>query len=63
MDGRQRRRERSRPPLMEKDRAVEAFDEGGEPSCWAQLLCPECGAVVGGDHQGCGSDPKRLGLE
>jgi len=21
-------------------------DEGGDPACWAELLCPECGAVL-----------------
>jgi tellurite methyltransferase len=29
-------------------------DEGGDPACWAGLLCPECGAVRGGAHRpGC----------
>lgn len=30
-------------------------DEGGDPACWAALLCPECGAVMdGGAHKsGC----------
>lgn len=30
-------------------------DEGGDPACWAGLLCPECGAVLdGGSHRpGC----------
>ena len=30
-------------------------DEGGDPACWAGLLCPECGAVLdGGRHRpGC----------
>ena len=23
-------------------------DEGGDPARWAQLLCPECGAVIEG---------------
>jgi hypothetical protein len=33
-------------------------DEGGEPACWAHLLCPECGAVLdGGSHvTGCQSE-------
>jgi len=34
------------------------FDEGGETSCYAHLLCLECGAVLdGGDHRaGCRLD-------
>ncbi len=36
-------------------------DEGGDPVCWAHLLCPECGIVLeGGSHRsGCslGSRP------
>jgi tellurite resistance-related uncharacterized protein len=30
-------------------------DEGGDPACWAGLLCPECGVVLdGGSHrEGC----------
>lgn len=30
-------------------------DRGGDPACWAGLVCPECGTVVeGGDHRaGC----------
>ncbi len=27
-------------------RAIEPGDEGGDPPCWAGLLCPECGAMV-----------------
>ncbi|HUX03911.1 MAG TPA: hypothetical protein VMV53_03255 [Acidimicrobiales bacterium] len=24
---------------------------GGDPVCWAHLLCPSCGAVLGADSQ------------
>jgi tellurite resistance-related uncharacterized protein len=32
-----------------------ATDEGGDPACWARLVCPECGAITdGGVHDaGC----------
>lgn len=30
-------------------------EEGGEPACWAHLLCPECGAMTSETHRpGCG---------
>lgn len=30
-------------------------DEAGDPACWAGLLCPECGVVLGGapHEEGC----------
>jgi tellurite resistance-related uncharacterized protein len=29
----------------------EPADDGGDPACWARLVCPECGAIVDrGDH-------------
>ena len=33
----------------------EPADEGGDPACWAGLVCPECGAILdGGRHRaGC----------
>lgn len=35
-------------------------DEGGDPVCWAHLLCPDCGAVLddGLHRNGCGSSAK-----
>lgn len=31
---------------------------GGEPACWAHLVCAECGAMTGGEHRpGCRSGP------
>jgi hypothetical protein len=35
------------PPLASGD-ATHAESEGGDPSCWAHLVCPECGAVLEG---------------
>lgn len=35
---------------------VSRVDEGGDPACWADRLCPECGAVrddLGGHRPGC----------
>ena len=29
-------------------------DEGGDPVCWAHLVCPDCGAIeTGGHREGC----------
>jgi tellurite resistance-related uncharacterized protein len=34
---------------------VESGEQGGDPACWAPLLCPECGVMLtGGPHrEGC----------
>ena len=38
--------------------AGEPVEEGGEPACYAHLVCPECGAVVTEGHApGCGLAP------
>ena len=33
----------------------EPAEQGGDPACWAGLICPECGAMLdGGEHRaGC----------
>jgi len=38
--------------------------EGGEPACYAHLVCPECGSVTTEGHQpGCSLDPARAGTQ
>jgi hypothetical protein len=30
------------------------YEEGGDPVCWAHLVCPECGAITSEGHrEGC----------
>ena len=40
------------------------LEEGGEPACYAQLVCPECGSVAAEGHQpGCSMDPAAAGTQ
>jgi len=48
----------------ETERAI-----GGDPACWAHLVCPDCGAIETGRHRaGCrledpGSSDAEVGIE
>jgi len=42
-------------PSDRSPRVGSVQDEGGDPACWAGLVCPDCGAIVdgGGHRPGC----------
>jgi tellurite methyltransferase len=44
------RRGTSGPPLSSQPllQCPDTSDEGGDPACWAGLLCPDCGVVLDG---------------
>jgi hypothetical protein len=30
------------------------YEQGGEPACWAHLICPDCGSMISEGHRsGC----------
>lgn len=36
------------------------LEEGGDPACWANLVCPDCGSMIEDEHHTHGPD---LGVE
>jgi len=39
-------RSRDSPPGEPAEPTLDGTELGGDPACWAGLLCPECGAVI-----------------
>ena len=51
---RQQPRTEDPAPTVAAAMAAAEPDAGGEPACWAHLICADCGAVVSEGHrQGC----------
>jgi rubrerythrin len=36
---------------MTDGQSDEPMETGGDPACWAHLLCPECGAFLEGPRE------------
>ena len=38
------------------------YEEGGDPVCWAHLVCPDCGAIIAEGHR-TGCEASQAGTE
>lgn len=54
-EGREAAADAVRPAgAMRPEAEAGELGEGGDPACWASLVCQECGAMIGSGHrEGC----------